>query len=200
MSQQGYIYILIRGDFIENKQYIYKIGQTTRFPPHKRLWDYPYGSLFISLFPCNSPIKLEKIIKKELNASNEITCKKEIGVEYFEGNLQNIINIIAKLHVPFKPKNVQTATICSNINSYDVMKLNRVHYIVNYDQKYFDFVFKHNFYIFKENDNIPTEQIYASYQKARQWFPNLPDNYVIRHGLISIPPSKSIFYMHNKKN
>lgn len=60
MPNEGYIYILLRSDFIENKKYIYKIGETTRFPPHKRLWEYTYGSIFLTLIKTRQPIQYEK--------------------------------------------------------------------------------------------------------------------------------------------
>ena len=193
MTQQGYIYILFRADFIQKKQYIYKIGQTGRYPPHKRLWDYPYGSLFLHLFKIMSHIQFEKLLKTQLENSNLLIWRKDIGLEYFEGDLQVIIDILVQLYPKYQPNN-QIITKCNNpINDEYLLVLNRLHYIVNYDPYYFQKIFNCQFY--STNDQIPSEQIYKSYQLCRQWHPiGYPDNYVIRHGLTPIKPNKIINY------
>src|SRR5258706_15163200 len=102
----GHLYIVIRSDFIKKKQLIFKIGQTKRFPPHSRLWDYPHGSLFLGLFETRAPIQFEKEVKKHLMQSKQLIWRKSIGLEYFEGCLQTIIDIV----IAFYPQYQTTET------------------------------------------------------------------------------------------
>ncbi len=189
-SQVGYIYILMRADVIKKGQYIFKIGETTRYPPHKRLWDYPHGSIFLSLFKATSPLKFESEIKKALNISPLIINNHELGVEYFSGDLQTIIDIILKIYPKYKSVDVTCEQI-QMTESY-LLKLNRVHYLVNYNDKYFEKVFKLN--MFCAVDEISSESIHQSYLVARQWNTlNYPDNYTIPKGTTSIKSSRSQF-------
>jgi hypothetical protein len=193
MSQTGYLYLLIRADFIEKKQYIYKIGQTTRFPPHKRLWDYPYGSLFLQLFKTHSAVRFETAVKKQLMKSPSLVCRKDIGVEYFEGSLQVIIDIMVDLYQSFIFPEVTIQKLDQPINDEYLLKLNRIHYIVNFDLDYFEKIYQYQFY--STDDHIPSEKIYDAYQIFRRWHAvGYPDNYVIRHGMSPIRPTKAIYY------
>jgi len=193
MSKEGYLYILIRADFVEKKQYVYKIGQTTRFPPHKRLWDYPYGSLFLSLFKTHSAIQFEKEYKDHLIKSPKLIWRKDIGVEYFEGPLQEIVDILINLYPQYIFEGINIRKLENHINDEYLLKLNRVHYIVNYDQSYFDKIYQNQFYT--TDDIIKSEDIYDSYQRFRQWHAiGYPDNYVIRCGMSPIKPLKPVFY------
>jgi hypothetical protein len=200
MLMDGYLYIVLRGDFIENKQYIYKVGETQRYPPHRRLWDYCYGSIFLTYIKTNQPLQFEKELKAQLNLRSDISCVKEIGIEYFQGSLTTIIDLMISLYPLFNPtiqcddstKIPKSLTINPITQSY-LLRLNRVHYLVNYDQNYFDTLYKHQ--ICCTDDVIPSEEIYKEYQKFRQWHADgYPDNYVIRHGMVSFPPNKSIKY------
>lgn len=91
MAKNGYLYVLLRSDFIEQHRYIYKVGMTTRYPPHRRLWEYPYGSLFLCLLKTQKPIQYEKQLKERLNHSSQMICLKDIGLEYYEGPLSMIV-------------------------------------------------------------------------------------------------------------
>jgi hypothetical protein len=185
--KQGYLYILMRADFIAKRQHIYKIGQTGRFPPHKRLWDYPYGSIFLTLFQCNSPVKFESELKKVLGKTNAITNCKEIGDEYYEGNLQVIIDLIKTLSVKYQIEGQELQKLSCPLNPNHLLVLNRIHYLPQYDQSFFHEFLKCQYYL--ACDQIPSELIYDSYQKARQWnTKDYPDNYVIRCGMTSLKP------------
>jgi hypothetical protein len=189
MSKNGYIYVLVRADFIEQKKYIYKIGETQRFPPHKRLWEYPYGSVFLSLVQTKQPLQFEKTLKEKLSCSSKVQCAKEIGIEYYEGDLSNILNIISEL---YKIYNQSTLTL-TPLNEDILLTLNRIHYIVNYDADYFSTLYQHGAYL--SYDPIPSEKIYESYKQFRGWHvAGFPDNYVIRCGLTPIKPNKKIYY------
>lgn len=187
----GYIYVLLRADFITSKRYVYKIGQTTRHPPHKRLWDYPYGSLFIALIQVEHPIQFEKKLKEHLYKSAKVTCLKEIGVEYFEGSLDEIIRIITLLYTG------QNDLSVTPITKEYLLALNRVHCLVNYDPCYFQQLFTYQVCWSPMVNMIPSKEIYESYQCARQWYPaTLPDNYVVRCGggttVGTAPPSRRV--------
>jgi hypothetical protein len=185
--KQGYIYILIRADFISKRQYIYKIGETGRHPPHKRLWDYPYGSLFLTLFRCKTPIKFESEIKKTLGQTVGIQNCKEIGAEYYEGPLQLIIDCINTIYPKYQIDGQELKTLTCPIHENHLLTLNRIHYLPEYDQSYFKKLLECQYYL--AVDEIPSELIYDSYQKARQWnLKDYPDNYVIRCGMT---PQKS---------
>lgn len=191
MTKEGYIYILLRSDFIEKQKYIYKIGETERFPPHKRLWDYPYGSVFLTLIKTLQPLQYEKKLKERLSNSNKVCCVKEIGIEYYEGSLQEIIDIITDLYPIFNQDNALQSIV---INEEYLLRLNRVHYLVNYDPSFFDPIFQHKM-CNTSTDCIPSEKIYESYNQFLRWHSvGFPDNYVIRHGMSSIKPNKKICY------
>ena len=193
MPKEGYLYVLIRADFVEKKQYIYKIGQTTRFPPHKRLWDYPYGSLFLQLFKTHSALQFEKEVKETLIKAPKMIWRKDIGVEYFEGALQDIIDIIVNLYQKFIPNDISLQKLENYIDDEYLLKLNRIHYIVNFDQSYFEKIYQNQLYT--TNDHIPTEKIYESYQIFRGWHAaGYPDNYVIKCGMSPIKPTKTTYY------
>ncbi len=193
MSKKGYLYILIRSDFIEKKKYIYKIGQTARFPPHCRLWEYPFGSLFLQIFETKLPIQFEKEVKNQLSKNINLNWRKDIGVEYFEGSLQIIMNQIINIYQKFIPENIKLEPITHEINDEYLLKLNRLNYIVNYDDLYFKKIYQQQFYY--AIDNIPSEKIYDSYQNFRKWYAEgYQDNYVIRYGMISIKPPNPIYY------
>ena len=185
MSTTGYIYILIRSDFIEKKQYIYKIGETTRYPPHRRLWEYPYGSVFLSLFKVHSPVKIEKLFKKKLSESKILINRADIGVEYYEGELKDIIDILVNIYPAYQQPDTILKELELPLSIEHLLKLNRIHYMVNYKDNipYFSKILGCQLYSTFENNKIPSELIYKSYQTARQWnTAKYPDNYVIRCG------------------
>ena len=185
--KQGYLYILIRADFIAKRQYIYKIGQTGRFPPHKRLWDYPYGSIFLTLFQCHTPVKFESEFKKALAKTSGIVNCKEIGDEYYHGNLQVIIDLMKMMSTKYCIEGQEMQTLPCPLNPNHLLVLNRIHYLPQYDQTFFHELLKCQYYLACEN--ISSELIYDSYQKARQWnAKEYPDNYVIRCGQTPLRP------------
>lgn len=184
MPLDGYIYIVLRADFIEDKKYIYKIGETSRYPPHRRLWEYPYGSLFVGYIKTASRLKFEKKIKQLLKKYN----LSEIGDEYYNCTLNIIIDCIKSLYSSFNINTEITTSTTININY--LLLINRLHYIVNYDDCYFQHIYQYNAF---DIDIIPTDIIYQSYLIIRRWYPTkYPDNYVIRCGIKSITPNHPI--------
>jgi hypothetical protein len=177
-NKSGYVYILIRADFVQSQKPIYKIGYTTQYPPHKRLWQYPYGSIFLNLLKTSDPINLEKVFKKHLLKSSKLVQCLEIGIEYYQGDLQEIINILIQICPTVTQLQIPTI-------SHYIRQLNRIHYIVGFREShnFFNQLSTCKFYTNMIFDEVPSNIIYESYKKARTWNETAyPDNYVIRCG------------------
>jgi hypothetical protein len=74
-------------EFVNNEQPIYKIGRTQQ-PLLKRFNQYPKGSLLIIHVNVKNSVLLEKKIISVF--SNQFTCKKNLGHEYFEGDISKM--------------------------------------------------------------------------------------------------------------
>jgi hypothetical protein len=81
-------------EFIKTGEMVFKIGMTDQTDPSARMRHYPKGSkLFLIIDKPNSR-------KSELNAINmlkartDITHRTDIGNEYYEGSLREIMNIV----------------------------------------------------------------------------------------------------------
>jgi hypothetical protein len=74
-------------EFVNNEQPIYKIGRTQQ-PLLKRFNQYPKGSLLIIHVNVKNSVLLEKEIISVF--SNQFTCKKNLGHEYFEGDISKM--------------------------------------------------------------------------------------------------------------
>jgi hypothetical protein len=84
------IYLLHEREFKKLKEPIYKIGKTTRFK--NRMKKYPKNSdifLNIKVLDCN---KIENMLLQEF--PKIFKPRKDIGKEYFEGNVYQMINLI----------------------------------------------------------------------------------------------------------
>jgi hypothetical protein len=92
------VYLLQEREFIKTKENIYKIGRTKK-TMLERLRGYPKGSnvIYQNLFKCCD--KIENKLKIVLNLS--FKQRIDIGTEYFEGDLINIINTINKVTFPY---------------------------------------------------------------------------------------------------
>lgn len=105
----GHIYILQEREFIKTNENVYKIGYTCHDDVKKRIKQYPKGSKLIY----SEEVEFPK--EKENNIINLLTIKyklrDDIGREYFEGDLVNILlDIISILrginyNVPKSSKN-----------------------------------------------------------------------------------------------
>lgn len=101
---------------------VYKIGKTTRSMKH-RLQGYPKGSIVIKSWDVTDCHTIEKVIIKKFKSKYKLAQ----GLEYFEGNLddmvQDIETIIAKidrqLNVDIDNKNDQYAHRLGAIEEYD---------------------------------------------------------------------------------
>jgi len=74
-------------EFVNNKQPIYKIGRTQQ-PLLKRFNQYSKGSVLI----IHMNVKDSRISEKEIISvfTKQFTCKKELGREYFEGDISKM--------------------------------------------------------------------------------------------------------------
>lgn len=86
VNYDNYIYILQEREFIRLYTHIYKIGVTNSL--HNRMGHYPKSSKMIAVIPVNG--NPEKLCLKKLKKS--FIQRKDIGSEYFEGNLKLIVD------------------------------------------------------------------------------------------------------------
>ena len=77
-------------EFIKTTESIYKIGRTTQNPPWKRFCQYPNNSHLILMINVKNSKSVENYIKKQLMITKAIKHRKDIGSEYFEGDLDII--------------------------------------------------------------------------------------------------------------
>jgi hypothetical protein len=86
-----YVYLLKEREFVKTNENIYKIGKT-RQHNNKRFFAYPKDSILLFQILCDDCDKLEndiiKVFKKKYNQ-----CKN-IGIEYFEGDCNDMIDTI----------------------------------------------------------------------------------------------------------
>lgn len=87
-----YIYIVHCKQHINSSENVYKIGKTVDFD--KRLSGYVKGSIpILNIFVKNHDEFEKQLIILLLN-NTQIKQRKDCGNEYFEGNIEIIINII----------------------------------------------------------------------------------------------------------
>lgn len=84
----GYIYLLQEREFISLKQNIYKIGKTTQ-ENLKRFLQYPKQSLLLAQISCSNCSLAETALKSVFQ--QKFKQRKDIGIEYFEGNVNEMI-------------------------------------------------------------------------------------------------------------
>jgi hypothetical protein len=91
-TNEGCIYLLIEREFRKTKENIYKIGKTRNLK--HRLQDYPIGSLLLFSNSCPSLDESEDELLKQFN--KRFIQRKDIGTEYFEGDVNLMKNIIIR--------------------------------------------------------------------------------------------------------
>jgi hypothetical protein len=183
----GYLYII-------ETHSVYKIGCTSRHPPHSRLWEYPIGAVFLGIYPVKSNINanhlmnLESEWKRRLQNHTELTQRLDLGVEYYQGSL----NIIGQL-LPDEVKiNVSHSTACDtlNLNVESIRKLNRFNYFISKPpQVSLSFEASTSLPLprYDVNQLISTDVVYKTYQNRRKFNQNWPVDYVMRVGFIAHP-------------
>ncbi len=89
----GSLYILQEREHVESKKNIYKIGRTNK-SIDERLHGYPKGTslLLVIGVPQNSTVQLESELINRFK--EQFKNRTDIGKEYFEGNIKDMINIM----------------------------------------------------------------------------------------------------------
>ena len=95
-DKSSYIYLLHEREFINANKPIYKIGKTTQINC-RRFYQYPKGSKLILLLECKNCDSMEKILINEFKLKFTC-CDKEIGREYFEGNVEEMKTVIWNIY------------------------------------------------------------------------------------------------------
>jgi hypothetical protein len=91
----GFIYILKEREFIKTNEDIYKIGKTSQKDVIDRIKQYPKNSLLYGYWIISDIDEFEKLLKSSFRI--KFKNKKEIGTEYYEGNIDEMIIHIEKL-------------------------------------------------------------------------------------------------------
>lgn len=94
VSTVGYLYMIREREFIKTGEKIYKVGKTTQ-EIHKRLCKYPKNSELILA------IKFQNCHKSETEllrvARIQLKQRRDIGLEYFEGDEHDIMKLFYQL-------------------------------------------------------------------------------------------------------
>jgi hypothetical protein len=85
----AFIYLICEREFTKTKEDIYKIGKTAR-QDMARVLDYTKGSLLMYYCICNNSTVIERKIIEEFKT--KFLQRKDIGLEYFEGNYCDMID------------------------------------------------------------------------------------------------------------
>lgn len=115
----NYIYLIHEREFIKTNEPIYKIGKTTR--GYDRIKEYPKSSQMKLMLHCpNNLDSTETLLKKELN--NRFIRRTDIGSEYFEGDVDDMICYIQNIVHGYKENN----NSCINLEVKDatIMPIN----------------------------------------------------------------------------
>lgn len=135
---KGFIYLVHTREFINSDQNIYKIGRTRNLT--RRLKSYPKGSQCLFSIQTNDEINDERNLIDIFKYS--FIQRLDIGKEYFEGNIDKMMNIIEnnlnEMH------NVQSYVAPINITKKKIYKCDKCdkifkqksHYEVHINKKY----------------------------------------------------------------
>ena len=118
----GYIYLIQEREFLTQNLPIYKIGKSNQ-ENCRRLDSYPKGSKLILCIEVDNCDLIEKELIKKLE--NEFTRRKDIGNEYFEGNVDEIkfhITHRINTHYLIKKKNIEEEKL-KNYNFHQNLKI-----------------------------------------------------------------------------
>jgi T5orf172 domain len=93
-SLDGFIYIIREREFIRLEENVFKIGRTGR-PVGERLCEYPKGSMPYYFEKVNNCQNVEQLLlNKLISVPHQFKHRKDIGYEYFEGNIDQLISIV----------------------------------------------------------------------------------------------------------
>ena len=94
-NDSGYIYLLREREFIKSDENIYKVGKTINY--HRRFQNYPKNSHVICVMSTESMSTAERKLLKGMRDNVKLVNRKDIGREYFEGNLRQIKQIFFRV-------------------------------------------------------------------------------------------------------
>lgn len=92
---EGYLYIIQIREFVKTNEPIYKVGRTCDII--RRYSQYPKSSRLLYLIPCNNLVKQERKLLESLR--NQFKNRIDIGLEYFEGSLCDIISTMFSIAI-----------------------------------------------------------------------------------------------------
>jgi hypothetical protein len=96
MNFQGeYVYVIEESEFIKCGEKIYKVGRSAHIL--NRMAQYPNGSQVRMVLNVSDSVKAEQEILCQLKKYGDITHRKDIGSEYFQGNLCSIITVLSQV-------------------------------------------------------------------------------------------------------
>jgi hypothetical protein len=90
-NESHHLYCLIEREFINSGQNVYKVGKSLHLS--QRMSAYPKGSSVISVFKVNNCHTLEKVLLKQLDGCKELTNARDVGREYYRGDLKDVMKI-----------------------------------------------------------------------------------------------------------
>ena len=91
VKESHHLYCLIEREFINSGQNVYKVGKSLHLT--QRMSAYPKGSSVISVFKVSNCHALEKVLLKQLDACKGLTNAKDVGREYYRGDLKEVMKI-----------------------------------------------------------------------------------------------------------
>jgi hypothetical protein len=89
-EKSPHVYILHEREFLTRGEQTYKIGETEK--PHRRFYNYPKSSQLVYIKAVKNSRLIEDIAKKRFKQI--FKHKKEYGIEYFNGDLNQMIKEI----------------------------------------------------------------------------------------------------------
>ena len=100
VERQGWMYLVQEREFVRAGENIYKVGQTVEIG--RRLVKYPSGSIpYLVLHTGgNDHVELEKNILQQFRKM--FISRKDIGLEYFEGDVGQMMEIIMDMQMDFR--------------------------------------------------------------------------------------------------
>lgn len=93
MQSQHFIYLLREREFIRLKEHVYKLGRTNQ-EPSKRFANYPKDSEIVLVKKVDNCKEKEALLLGIFR--EQFKHRQDIGAEYFEGNVTDMIKLIEK--------------------------------------------------------------------------------------------------------
>lgn len=91
VHESHHLYCLIEREFINSGENVFKVGKSLHLT--QRMSAYPKGSCVISVFKVNDCHMLEKVLLKQLDGCKGLTNARDVGREYYRGELKDIMKI-----------------------------------------------------------------------------------------------------------